>query len=490
MKYVFSFFLLNLVRITFAQQQLEPMQDVQSHTLFSDNGFIVTNKHKASQKKETEAKQLKISCINGILFLNNQTTTTDALIIEGKSGFYTFNGKHHRNPLLVKCVHDDLVLEHTQQDDEQKNVSEQVKQGMNIPLPKKLYTVRVLLDEAPFSFFKGKKWQFHAAQGFFIQDEQGTILDRDQQDLHITTYYGSLCINDSSYNQKYLVITPRQGSIEFDDNKYDGSFILVNQGDYVQLINALDLEDYVFSVLRTESWPGWPLEVNKVFAIACRTYAIAMMMRSKSQNLPYHIKNTNAHQTYTGIHDSPVLKRAVQETEGLFLSFRGKPILAMFDACCGGVIPANIRDFDFTKAPYLKRSYPCTYCKASKVYTWSVHYPISSFLPLINAGAIKKLKEIKITNKDKAGLVRQVSIKTSRGYVMVTGKKLYSLIKGIKSLCFTVHKKGESIIFKGRGYGHHLGLCQWGAREMVRRGKSYREVLQFYYPATRFMQLA
>ncbi len=63
------------------------------------------------------------------------------------------------------------------------------------------------------------------------------------------------------------------------------------------------------------------------------------------------------------------------------------------------------------------------------------------------------------------------------------------MFKEIKSFCFNIKKKSGKIIFNGRGFGHHLGLCQWGAREMVRDGWDYKQILAFYYPSTNFMRL-
>jgi len=59
----------------------------------------------------------------------------------------------------------------------------------------------------------------------------------------------------------------------------------------------------------------------------------------------------------------------------------------------------------------------------------------------------------------------------------------------MKSRCFTLQKNGTEFIATGRGYGHHMGLCQWGAREMVRGGWQHKEILEFYYPGTTFMCL-
>ena len=69
-------------------------------------------------------------------------------------------------------------------------------------------------------------------------------------------------------------------------------------------------------------------------------------------------------------------------------------------------------------------------------------------------------------------------------------KQLYSALRNVKSFYFSMNKKIDKIVFRGKGYGHHIGLCQWGAREMVRQGWDYKSILQFYYPGTTYMQLS
>ena len=92
---------------------------------------------------------------------------------------------------------------------------------------------------------------------------------------------------------------------------------------------------------------------------------------------------------------------------------------------------------------------------------------------------------LKIVKRDKAGLVKQVHIRGKKRTKLVSGQEMYSCIPGVKSFCFSIKKKGKKIVFDGRGYGHHVGLCQWGARQMVSKGYGYKKILQFYYPGTR-----
>lgn len=368
-----------------------------------------------------------------------------------------------------------------------------VKEDEQVPEAKKerTFMVRILLDE--HARYDNDEWEFSSDDGFLVSDEVIPVRTAPYQDttLHIGHARGALYINDRKCIPKQLHIMPRNGKITSNERTYQGSMFIIADQDSWLLINVIDLEEYIYSVLKTESWPGWPLEVNKAFAVTSRTYAIAMILRAQAKKLPYHLRNTNVHQTYTGVHDDTELWRAVSSTKGLFIGHDNKPILAMFDACCGGIIPAHIRDFDFRKAPYLARDYPCTHCKRCKIYHWEVTYELLQLEKIIKIELphISKLKKIEIAKRDRAGLTDKVAITARKGKEHISGKKLYSMLKEVKSFVYEIDMHKDTVHIKGRGYGHHLGLCQWGAREMVRDGADYRSVLRFYYPGTCFMKL-
>lgn len=282
------------------------------------------------------------------------------------------------------------------------------------------------------------------------------------------------------------------GALQFHEHFYMGSLQIVHYDQKIMIINCVPIEDYLVSVLRDEGWPGWSLEVNKVLAIACRTYLVSKIMKSRALKLPYHIKNSVHHQTYKGKHRKiyEKLKTAVQETHNVFLAYDGKPIEAMFDSCCGGIIPAQVAGYDFKKHPYLARSKPCNYCKSAWIYSWDVQYDAAEIKELLAKHDIKvsKVLDIKIIKKDKAGLVEQLCVSTPERKITISGKKAYSIFPKVHSFVFSISKKEKRFIFKGKGYGHHMGLCQWGAMNMIKDGYDYQRVLQFYYPGTTFMQ--
>jgi len=337
------------------------------------------------------------------------------------------------------------------------------------------------------------EWNFASSHGFIVQlyDKNGVTKKTAQVANVVITIKQGIALWKGRRIEGKLRLRSIGGDGECNGVSYDGDFCIMPHKDKILCINQVNLEDYITAVLHTESWPGWPLEVNKVFAIACRSYVAFKLLEARRSGRPFHVKNTNAHQTYRGKHNVSLLKTAVEQTKGIVLGFGGKPALAMFDSCCGGVVPAHIADFDFTKVPYLARIYACTHCKQSSLYAWNVSYDLARFEALLQQYLYDsaRISDIHITKKDKAGLVMEVGLKGSHKVTTISGKKLYSLLKEVKSFYFNVSKKAGTIIFTGRGFGHHLGLCQWGARQMVRDGWDYKSILRFYYPGTYFMHL-
>ncbi|MCA9770436.1 SpoIID/LytB domain-containing protein [Candidatus Dependentiae bacterium] len=366
-----------------------------------------------------------------------------------------------------------------------------VSSGMNA----QKYCVRVLLNEQTLT---GKPIEISCSKGFTLVVPNGKKLSKKKYlakkvvvNIKKLGTQTAIYINKQRFTKNRIYLVPCSEYLHFDGGNYQGSFLLAKEKDTLLLINCIDVEDYLFSVLRTESWPGWPLEVNKVFAIACRSYALSMILSSRNSKRLYHVRNTNHHQTYSGFHDHDHLKDAVIQTHGVYLSYNKKPIVAMFDSCCGGVIPAGIENTNFDDAPYLARDYACTHCRRCKIYNWQAEFYLKDFEEILknSLNDVYRLHGFTVKRRDKAGLVQEVMLKGKPKDMIISGEKMYSVFKEIKSFYFNVSKKGEKILFTGRGYGHHRGLCQWGAHEMVRHGWNHEKILEFYYPGTEFAKL-
>ena len=357
---------------------------------------------------------------------------------------------------------------------------------------KKARTVKVLIEEHAQNK-KTPAWHITSNAGFFLYSPQNKKAHRfvTCNTLIVSHHHKKLLINGKPYPKSELRICPKDGYAGINATQFHGAFSIVQAKDRTYLINHVDLEEYVFSVLKTESWPGWPVEVNKAFAVSSRSYVIAMIKQMQNSTRPYHVKNTNEHQTYRGMHTSTIIRTAVDHTKGMVLTHNNEVALTMFDSCCGGIIPAHIEDFDFEKVPYLARTYACKHCKRCRIYSWEkeLHLASVSQQTAHLFDNPETLQEIKVTKKDKAGLVTELHIKKGKTRHPISAKQLYASLKDIKSYCYTVKKKGDKLLFSGRGYGHHIGICQWGAREMVRDGWHYKRILDFYYPGTKLAKL-
>lgn len=435
----------------------------------SPDGITVVD----AKEKKMVMQSIIVNSKGYLVTLNGKSCNHGTWHLLPKNNELTINGKHYAGPatLKINAQFVQLTTQSTPPDILQLTWGYNQKKETSAHTP----IIKVLIAELANN------------------QSKPLIISCDNSSITIKYHKHKLWINDKPCPKNQLHIVPKEGYASINGTNFQGSFEVMVYNDKALLINHVDLEEYVYGVLKSESMPGWPIEVNKAFAIASRSYVMAMMRQSSSK-LPYHVKNTSAHQNYNGMHASMTLRTAVEQTRGIFLSHNNEPALAMFDICCGGIIPAHIDDFDFQKAPYLARTYPCAHCKRCKIYAWKKEFTLPEFgkkiAHLIDGSAQNlALRDVKIGKKDKAGLVHELLINPGDNQKKIPGKQFYAALKDIKSFCYNVHRKKDRLIFSGNGYGHHLGICQWGAREMVKDGWPYTRILNFYYPGTKLVKL-
>lgn len=366
--------------------------------------------------------------------------------------------------------------------------------------------IRVLLDEDDIA--NEKKITMRSKDGFILESPSGSGTTVVYQEPEVTILHqaGQLYLKckDEKYRRiKYntIEITALNNNLHFDGHRYPGSLSVVSDDKRKSLlvVNKLDLEDYVFCVLSSESLPSWPLEMHKIQAVACRTYAVFCMQKaitSKQHNGYYDIGNTNAHQIYKGLHNSAHLREPVDATRNLILTYNGQIALTMFDICCGGIVPGKLRYRDTSK-PYLCRTQQCQFCSNSPSYRWKQELSLASFsdqlksLPTLKSLG-EKIVDIKIADKDQAGVVHKVKLFGEEKNAVLSIRELCSVLSNghrLKSKAFTLQKSHNRLLFAGSGDGHHIGLCQWGARNLLDQGWKLKKILSFYYPKTTLSKL-
>ena len=273
--------------------------------------------------------------------------------------------------------------------------------------------------------------------------------------------------------------------------RFRGEMYIIRTEDLkLMVINHLDIEDYISGVLYHEVSHWWPMEALKVQAIASRTFAVYKSIESGHKD--YDLRSDIYSQVYGGKTSEKFrTNRAVQATLGKVLIY-GKEILpAYFHATCGGHTEDASLLWNVDMPPLKGR--PSKYCNKSPHSSWIRKIPLQDIEKQLNKNGykIRKIKNIKASSRNASGRIKVVSIIDSLGTEKIPSNK-FRLAVGpnvIRSTNFSVTIKGGVAIFRGRGWGHGVGMCQWGAYFMAKRRFKAEDILKFYYPGTRITDL-
>jgi stage II sporulation protein D len=244
------------------------------------------------------------------------------------------------------------------------------------------------------------------------------------------------------------------------------------------LVNKVDLENYIAGVVGSEAGKGNSLEYYKLQAILCRTYLLT--------HVNHHI--LEGFQVCDDVHCQAYFNRASEEnivkavftTKGLVVVDNNLNLItAAFHSNCGGET-CNSEDVWAMSTTYLK-SVKDTYCQKQSQAHWE------RIVPLEDWNAYLQLKH-KYPVVDSFNYSGNTSFTQSSGRaIYFKDKELKIPLKNIradfklKSTYFSIEQIGDSVKFRGRGYGHGVGLCQEGAMQMSRLKYSYEDILHFYY---------
>ncbi len=247
-------------------------------------------------------------------------------------------------------------------------------------------------------------------------------------------------------------------------------------------VNELSLEDYLAGVLNSEISSQWPMEAVKAQAVAARTYAVYQMKRRAGAL--YDVESGVADQVYGGMdREDARAREAVRETGGELLLYAGEPIFAVYHSCCGGktepsesLWPGNF--------PYL-RSRECNYCLDSPHFLWNLTVRAEDLRRALGNGfaGTSPVQEVEIVDRSESRRVLQLLVQDEGRRTGISGKDFRRLLgyDALRSTSFVVQKMDDAFVFSGLGWGHGVGLCQWGAKGMAEAGMDYRTILKYYY---------
>jgi len=303
----------------------------------------------------------------------------------------------------------------------------------------------------------------------------------------VTAYKGGILLAGESFNAAKIVLVINEPDVAIiNGGRFRGNIQFIKKDNlHLLVVNQINLEDYVKGILYHESSHYWPMEALKSQAIVSRTYAVYQAQENKTKD--FDVTSDVYSQVYGGSASERYrTNKAVQETAGLIVTYQDKPIPAYFHATCGGHTEDASLLWKTDLAPL--KGVPCDFCKESPHYNW--HYVI--FIgelreELKNAGYnLGMIKEIQILGHDNSGRVTELNIVTERNELKIPAKDLRNIVGPnlIRSTRFNVSIEGQDAVFEGTGWGHGVGLCQWGAYFMAKQGWDAKRILQYYYPGT------
>lgn len=250
------------------------------------------------------------------------------------------------------------------------------------------------------------------------------------------------------------------------------------------LIEKVPFEDYVVGVLAGEMPPSFEIEALKAQAVAARTYVMKKMQDNKNKD--YDVVDTVENQVYLDeeqlkekwndkyIEKINKVKEAVIGTKGEYLTYDGKVIEAFFFSTSVGKTE-NSEEIFTSARPYLRSVDSSWDEEVSPVFSVSFEFSLQEFYDKLGLKYNDDLK-IEVLSTTSTGRIKEIKINGKK----FTGGQVYSKL-GLKSTFFTINKTGNNVVINTKGYGHGVGMSQYGALAMAKKGYTYDEILKYYY---------
>lgn len=268
--------------------------------------------------------------------------------------------------------------------------------------------------------------------------------------------------------------------VKINGRSYMGEMTFTLENGYIRPINTLAMEHYLKGVVPKEMPSSWNIEALKAQAVAARTYA-----ERKSGEV---ITDTQTHQVYGGFEWVSSTTKAVEETEGEVLTYGGKLIETLYTSSNGGNIESNRGAWGGTLLPYLKAKVDPF--DPQKTFTYKVSQnSLVTILNGTNGIKVSSVESVKINSYTDGKYANTLlfSVNGNGKTIEMKASTLRSRLGGmnIRSTYLTsIQKAGNDFIFNGKGFGHGVGMSQYGAKAMGEKGYSYKEILAFYYDGT------
>lgn len=267
-------------------------------------------------------------------------------------------------------------------------------------------------------------------------------------------------------------------------HRYRGTLRLIADAGRVRVVNVLDLESYLRGVVPAEMLASWPTEALKAQAVAARTYTLLHL----DPAAPYDVCATVDCQVYRGRDaEHPASDAAVAATAGEVLTYLGAFARTYYHADSGGVIASSAEVWG-SEIPYLQAFQDVASGGPHALWTARIDARgVATHLAAIgiHVGTVQRLR---VLETSPSGRVVRAEIVGAAGRALLEGVTLRTQLRawGLKSTRFVM--TGDLSV-RGEGWGHGVGMSQYGARTLALAGYGYAQILGFYYPDTQLQRL-
>jgi stage II sporulation protein D len=308
----------------------------------------------------------------------------------------------------------------------------------------------------------------------------------------LTCKYSSkgIIAGDRLYKTDGLLFETRSdGELLVNGRAYRGAVSVHRTEGSLAVVNYVDIENYVKGVMTNEMVASWDEEALKAQAVVARTFAVYHILRYPDRY--YNIEATKIQYKGKDTEDSRTDK-AVRNTRGEVVYFNDGLLLPHFCSSCGGhtEYAGNVWEPRFR----FPDPVPCPYCRSTSENEWSKNLS-KAFIAskLRKAGFdVREIKAILPYRKSVfGGRITHLTVK-NRGKTDVVRINEFRLALGseiIRSGMMRIENRRTEVTFRGRGWGHGVGMCQHGAKSMADLGYSYEAILEYYYPGSQLKRV-
>jgi stage II sporulation protein D len=287
------------------------------------------------------------------------------------------------------------------------------------------------------------------------------------------------------YTQEAKISAREDGSIEINGKGYRGELSLLKGNEGLSALEALDVERYIQGVLGSEMPDYWERDALLAQAVCIRTYVLYRKGQLKDLD--------SLHLAYNGTSkETARLSRLVAESRGVAMLYRKELFPSYFHSTCGGHTEDVRLVFGEESIPPLK-GVRCQYCDGSKYYRWELEMDKEDIEDRLRKAypRVKDISYIRPVDAGPGSHSSYVAVGHKEGNLKMNANE-FRLLLGpnyLYSTAFSSQEDDSSVRFFGRGWGHGVGLCQYGAQRMAQKGYRWFEILKYYYPGAELVKI-